>query len=242
MSSHFNYEIDERNVRVKLKDMVMPYKEEAWVQFENYSETTKSAHKTSSLPNFRLNLNRNIILPVVFGAVIILFSLVLFNFVNIKNKSTAVIQSPINQISAPPEKKVIPVEVKNTDTVKTPTIDSAAIKLAVTQATIAETNSLTAAQNNSTQTIKAAEIKTVETTPTKSITANPIVRKDKGWATTENAEIFISPDNKSEILATASPNKMYEAMQETNYYIKVTFQKNGESQVGYIRKMQLRKL
>ncbi len=243
MSSHFNYEIDERNLRVRLKDMVMPYKEEAWVQFENYSDTYKNSHKNHSLPRFQLNLNRNIILPAVFGVVIILFSLVLFNFITIKNKSAA--EKPVvNPIVTEPQKTSIPTVTVTNDTTKIKVIDSIEIKaaLALQQATVAATNSIAAVQNNSVQAIKIPETKTLAVVPVKTLTPEPIVRKDKGWITTESAEIFTAPDNKSEILISASANKMYEAIEETNYYIKVNFNKNGESQIGYIRKKQLRKL
>src|SRR4051812_41054745 len=116
MSSHFNYEIDERNLRVRLKDMKIPHKEEAWLQFEMYSDGAKSSFKTSSLPRFQLNINRSVVLPVVFGVVIIAFSLLLFNFVSIKNKplNTLAAKLPAEEVKQEEPKKeiIVPAEKK----------------------------------------------------------------------------------------------------------------------------------
>ena len=83
--SHFKYEINERNLRVQMKDNSVPYTDEAWQKFENYSASQKQHTHGSVMTQFNLSLNRNVVLPVVFGGVIVLFSLLLFNFVNIKN-------------------------------------------------------------------------------------------------------------------------------------------------------------
>jgi hypothetical protein len=87
--SHFKYEIDERNIRLQLKAMEMPFSEEAWQKFENYSSTHSSLAAETSVKRFQFSLNRNVILPTVFGVVIVSFSLLLFNFVNIKDPSPA---------------------------------------------------------------------------------------------------------------------------------------------------------
>ncbi len=89
MSSHFNYEIEERNMRNQLKELEVAFKEEAWHNYEAYASQFQSVHKTQLIPNFNFALNRTIIMPVVFGGIIILFSLLLFNFINIKNTKTA---------------------------------------------------------------------------------------------------------------------------------------------------------
>lgn len=95
MSSHFNYEIEERNMRNQLKEMEVSFKEEAWLNYEAYAKQFQSVHKTQLLPNFNFALNRTVILPVVFGGIIILFSFLLFNFINIKNiKTTAKTSAP----------------------------------------------------------------------------------------------------------------------------------------------------
>ncbi len=130
MSSHFNYEIEERNMRNQLKQLELTYKEEAWLNYEEYAKQFQSVNKTQLLPNFNFALNRTVILPVVFGGIIILFSFLLFNFINIKNsKATnsdvaamktnmdAVVEQPKpepKKAVALPVKKEQPVIVKET--------------------------------------------------------------------------------------------------------------------------------
>jgi hypothetical protein len=85
MNNHFTYEINERNLRIQLKEFVLPVKEDAWQKFEAFSDTTVSHRRESRVKEFNFNLNRNIVLPVVFGVIIILFSFLLVNFISIKN-------------------------------------------------------------------------------------------------------------------------------------------------------------
>ena len=82
MSSHFNYEIDERNMRNQLKELEVSFTEEAWYRYEAYAKQFHSTQKTQLLPNFNFALNRTVVLPVVFGGIIVLFSFLLFNFIN----------------------------------------------------------------------------------------------------------------------------------------------------------------
>jgi len=83
--SNFTYEIDERNLRIQLKEFVIPVKEDAWQKFETFSDSMVSHHRENRLKNFNFTMNRNVILPSVFGVIIILFSFLLVNFVSIKN-------------------------------------------------------------------------------------------------------------------------------------------------------------
>ncbi|MDP1800654.1 MAG: hypothetical protein Q8L81_04835 [Bacteroidota bacterium] len=117
MSSHFNYEIEERNMRNQLKELEVPFKEEAWYNYEAYAKQFQSVHKTQLLTNFNFALNRTLILPIVFGGIIILFSFLLFNFINIKNTKTKPEVSeatpPVTSLKPKPEpKKQIIVPVK----------------------------------------------------------------------------------------------------------------------------------
>ncbi|PBQ31659.1 hypothetical protein CNR22_07715 [Sphingobacteriaceae bacterium] len=85
--SNFTYEIDERNLRLKMKEFTVPVKEEAWQKFESFSEATGNQNRENRLKNFNFSLNRSVVLPSVFGVIIILFSFLLVNFVSIKNPS-----------------------------------------------------------------------------------------------------------------------------------------------------------
>jgi hypothetical protein len=115
--SHFKYEIDERNIRLQLKAMEMPFSEEAWQKFESYSSTHSSLAAEASVKRFQFSLNRNVILPTVFGAVIVSFSLLLFNFVNIKdpnpvNDERAEASQVITEEPATPVKKEAAPQIK----------------------------------------------------------------------------------------------------------------------------------
>lgn len=105
---HFVYEIDERNLRVKLKDVELPLKEGAWENFEEYSNKHKK-HSAEDGANFKFSFNRNVILLLVFGLVIVFFSFLLYNFVSIKNPKAAVVPKPEeNKVVAEPVQKVMP--------------------------------------------------------------------------------------------------------------------------------------
>ena len=160
MSSHFNYEIDERNVRNQLKALEMPFKEEAWYSYEAYAKQVQSTHKSQLLPNFNFALNRNAVLPVVFGAIIVLFSFLLFNFINIKNTKTekkevvetkpAVTSISVEKKAPAPKKEIKVIEVKKEvapATASTAPSNSAAAVITSTVNTIAKATPLTT--NNS---------------------------------------------------------------------------------------------
>lgn len=88
MSNHFKYEIKEVNLRVQLKGHEVPFSDDAWKRFESFSSSQKTIVRNNVMQRFTLKLNRNVVLPIVFGSVIILFSFLLFNFINIKNPNT----------------------------------------------------------------------------------------------------------------------------------------------------------
>lgn len=113
--SHFKYEINERQLRLQLREHTVSIDEDAWRKFESFSANQKNNSHDSGMKKFNISLNRNVVLPAVFGMVIILFSLLLFNFVNIKNPDleTADVQAAEPVLSEPVmEKKVEPAKFK----------------------------------------------------------------------------------------------------------------------------------
>lgn len=123
MSSHFNYEIEERNMRSQLKELELSFKEEAWLNYEEYAKQFQSVHKTQLIPNFNFALNRTLILPIVFGGIIILFSFLLFNFINIKNTKTkqevTEVKAPVTTVKPKPQPKkqiIVPVKKEEVST------------------------------------------------------------------------------------------------------------------------------
>ncbi len=101
MSSHFTYEIDERKLRVRLKDMEETPGVEAWASFDTYCQSKSSQHSGGRMPDIQLPLNRNVIVPVIFGVLIIVFSFILYNFINIKKVPENASQTPANNVVIP---------------------------------------------------------------------------------------------------------------------------------------------
>jgi len=130
--SHFKYEINERNLRLQIRENKVPLNEDAWLKFENYSATQKNFQQENVMNRFKLSFNRNLVLPIVFGSVIALFSLLLFNFVNIKNPNpdTTIVKSEPTPIvtpateqnmasfQSPVKKESSPVKIKDSLNVK----------------------------------------------------------------------------------------------------------------------------
>lgn len=227
MSSHFNYEIDERNLREKMKAMETEPKADAWARFEDFSNQHRSSHRTPRLPAIHLNINRTLVLPFVFGAVIILFSLLLFNFISINDKKlTDSAKSPILiKKTAPAETKAAPVVIQKKIT-KTDTLKPAPVPVS-TASTIITTPTV--------QTI-VTEVKTVPA-------ATVAVEKPKtdNWTLVQDARIYASPNIASEVIGNSNRNQEYTAVEETSYFIKVAFTKHNSTSFGFIRKDALRK-
>jgi hypothetical protein len=236
MSSHFNYEIDERNLRGKLKNLSFPYNEEAWSSYEAFSEANKKTYKAPVLPAIKLNLNRNVILPVIFGAVIILFSMLLFNFISIKNKKPAenkAVKAPeqpaiqpkhepqqLAQKPKPAVEKIIP-----SDTAKT--MVQAPVKPQETVAAIP------------TPTVKQQQAQTIAV-PTPTVQQQQAQTTDSpAWTVIEAGDIYIDPNIKSQVIGASKRNQTYKALEETIYFVKVSFDNNGTPAVGFIMKSRM---
>ncbi len=192
MSNHFTYEIDERNLRVILKDTELPYKEEAWQRFEDYANSQKDDSSNNAFKNIQIPLNRNVILPVTFGFVVIFFAVLLFNFVNIKNPEKDATQNRENKTIItfpevkPNENSTAPVkksqqnstEIKNKEALKvnTPKIIKEPVKTQV---------SLNIPQNTNTVPESVSVQKSIHTITTAAVT--PSVNASQNTATTIGA-------------------------------------------------------
>jgi len=110
MSTIFSYEIDEHNLRVQLKNLEIPLKEEAWQKFEIYKQTNTQIEQTPFLQNLQFRLNRNVVMPAIFGSIILLFSLLLYNFVSIKKdkeQQETVASVPALETASEPEPEAV---------------------------------------------------------------------------------------------------------------------------------------
>lgn len=219
MSSHFNYEIDERNLRLKLRDMALPQKEEAWIQFENFSNMNYSVNKSASLPSFNFNINRALILPLIFGGIIILFSLLLFNFISIKNVKPSEQNKDLANKNIE-EKRTLPVVI--------PQVKKETVKVD----TSAQKKALKPVETPAPEKIKPALI-----TPSPAAKSVIVDEKLEKWTSTESGKIYSLPDIKADVIGRVNANQSYLALEETNYFIKIAF----GNEIGYIRKNFLRK-
>ncbi len=221
MSSHYSYDIDERNLRIKLKDSEMPFTEDIWLKFENYQLThQKQQNINEVVKKFSFTLNRNVILPLVFGSVIIAFSLLLFNFINIKKKPV-IANNNLTVTTNPLPKKP---EIKPLVVIKKNSVDSIIKKdtVAIVQNTVIITPTVAIVTPSLTQ--KQPDI-IVNTTAA-----------DNLWTIVEKGDIFESPNKSSNVIGSTRKKQSYTAIDETIYFIKVTFTNNDKQQTGYIRK------
>lgn len=85
MSGHFVYEIDERKLRVRLQEIEVELKQDSWSNFEAYYLANTENRNEKSFQNFNVPISMNVLLPVLFGAIIVVIAIVLFKFISIKN-------------------------------------------------------------------------------------------------------------------------------------------------------------
>jgi hypothetical protein len=90
MSSLFSYELDESQIRSTLQNArAVDYHESAWDDFEanfiqHHSHNNLNKFK---LPEFNLNINRNVVLPIIFIAGLVGVSAIMLSFVDFKTNS-----------------------------------------------------------------------------------------------------------------------------------------------------------
>jgi hypothetical protein len=84
MSRHFLYKVDEKSLRLKLNSGSELLNEEAWQKFEQFLSCQKQQPAPKPWLSLNLNINRAYILPGVFATMILLFSLLLYNFMSIR--------------------------------------------------------------------------------------------------------------------------------------------------------------
>lgn len=97
MSGHFVYEIDERKLRVRLQEFEVETSPDSWTNFEAYYHQAHQQNKDGHGLKVQVPISMNVVLPIIFGAVIIIIAVVLFQFINIKNPppaNTETVQSP----------------------------------------------------------------------------------------------------------------------------------------------------
>ena len=113
MSNHFTYEIDERNLKQKLKNFELEYKPEAWLKFQNQGLFQIKVKEPNAFIKAKVHFNKNLVLGLIFLLIIISISSVLFKIINIKNPINKNIISPKPIEISKKQNKIISPEIKS---------------------------------------------------------------------------------------------------------------------------------
>ena len=113
MSNHFTYEIDERNLKQKLKNFELEYKPEAWLKFQNQGLSQIKVKETNAFIKAKVHFNKNLVFGLIFLLIIISISSVLFKIINIKNPINKNIISPKPIEISKKQNKIISPEIKS---------------------------------------------------------------------------------------------------------------------------------
>ena len=117
MSSLFSYELDEAQIRSTLQNSrAVVYNESMWDEFETkyHQHHAHQSLPKFKLPEFHLNINRNVVLPVIFVAVLVGVSAIMLSFVDFKTNSSQQIEKGLipNPDNYTPEKSKTTLIVK----------------------------------------------------------------------------------------------------------------------------------
>lgn len=169
MSSLFNYELDEKNIRTTLQNARQSaFSDAAWNEFEeNFS---KKLHKPSStsfikLPDIHLNINRNVILPLFFILALVGVSAIMLSFIDFKSSDKPEAEKKLepnaNNYKGPPIVSVATIKQEKPSApekvISTVKKDSV-ITQSPSQLTVAAAVNNSVAVNTNTVVIKPAEV------------------------------------------------------------------------------------
>ena len=113
MSNHFTYEIDERNLKQKLKNFELEYKPDAWLKFQSQGLSQIKVKEPNAFIKAKVHFNKNLVLGLIFLLIIISISSVLFKIINIKNPINKNIISPKPKEISKKQNKIISPEIKS---------------------------------------------------------------------------------------------------------------------------------
>ena len=113
MSNHFTYEIDERNLKQKLKNFELEYKPDAWLKFQNQGLFQIKVKEPNAFIKAKVHFNKNLVLGLIFLLIIISISSVLFKIIKIKNPINKNIISPKPIEISKKQNKIISPEIKS---------------------------------------------------------------------------------------------------------------------------------
>lgn len=196
MSSLFSYELDEKQIRLTLQNSkAVAYSESFWDDFETnfVQHSSNQSHVKFKLPEFHLNINRNVVLPIIFIAGLVGVSAIMLSFVDFKTNAPAQVEKGLipNPDNYTPEKTKTPVVI-NKQTAKVivekPIIktDSVPVKPEIlpasnnTQVTVVTNTLNNQMAQNTTPNNNSARIITPDTVKSNPAVISPIGQNNKG--------------------------------------------------------------
>ncbi len=135
MSSLFSYELDEAQIRLTLQNSkAVDYHESMWDDFEsNYVQSSVNHSQTKfKLPDFHLNINRNVVLPVIFIAALVGISAIMLSFIDFKTNPHKEVEKGLipNPDNFKPAAKTAVLDKKEPErVVEKPKIEADSIKI-----------------------------------------------------------------------------------------------------------------
>lgn len=94
----FNYELDERQIRLTLHDAELDSLAVSWAEFDSAYPghlSKASGLSAASLPKISLNINRNVLVPLFFIIALGSVSAVLFRFINFKTNKPVEVEKAL---------------------------------------------------------------------------------------------------------------------------------------------------
>lgn len=189
MSNQFSYELDERQIRIMLRDGEAESDPAAWNRFEQMEQHDVKPKQASFSPRFNVSISRSVLVPLIFVVLIGGLSATLFSFVDFKKKDVKVTKAVPEQKS--PEtvaavktqptatlnttaEKAVSTPAEKITTAPTPTVQQAALTPAGTKQTVQKTDQ---------KPVEAAPVKAatppVVTASNTNASQQPILKKKK---------------------------------------------------------------
>lgn len=209
MSNHFTYEIDERKLRVKLKDLEYPLNEELWKKFEESVASQNKQNNSDFLKNVQIPISRSIVLPLVFAGVVLLFSFLLYKFIDIKNEDV----KPNTSVT---QETIVTPAATNTQSVDiSPQSKNAVNSVPKVEPKVSNANGTLQVNSPSTTSVNAS----ISRTPTTPITRQQdtqIVTNKKETKPVNTTSATLNTNNTSSLKPDSSVKKKTEKRRDAN--------------------------
>lgn len=95
MSSLFNYELDERQIKILMQDSESEYDESLWQKFNELPVCESKLAIDINKFSPKINISRSVFVPIVFVVIIGGLSSLLFSFIDFKKKETIHTEIPL---------------------------------------------------------------------------------------------------------------------------------------------------